>query len=653
MTRSAVTRIVQDVEALEAEEYGALVDTTEFLRDDKSFGFYPSAYPINLATDREGGQNFPYFQTEMELAMIRGVGRVIHGATEHGTSALDNLVNYVLCEGFQWNATVRPAAKADPAAKAAQAAVQQFLDEVCELNDWLMDRDDESILRACRDGEAFIGIFDGQNGLPVFRFIEPSQVTEPNDSMKRWLEETYGLPCGNWRFGVHTSEGDVETVYGYFVQWSQRDADFDYIPAERMVHIKRNVDRNVKRGISDFFPLKRTLPKTITLQSAMTVGASVQAKIAWILELPEATTQQQANDLVAGNASAQKRTVPGSGGQQRNATQYPEGTVLTTKAGANYKAGPMGAERNAGFIEVLQAGLRTIGIRWQMPEFMISGDASNANYASTIAAGTPFNRARKKDQSKFGAKWKELFVKAIAVAYAAGYFRELMLGLQQLNALVAIQCTVPNVETQSDTEAVQNAVAKRGLGVKASVLVQELGYDPETDMDAAAAGEAGGTIIPGQPGVPPGPSAPAAMSNLSTLQFRRNTKAISEVLQQVAAGQKSRVFGMQILLGLGVPQDSANVMLDDAADGKIDDPGLGSGQESGFFATAEESAAISGIVTRVADGSLPRDSAAGQLVTLWGLTQNEAWQVIGSAGTGEPSQTAAMEKALQKLWRQL
>ena len=41
-------------------------------------------------------------------------------------------------------------------------------------------------------------------------------------------------------------------------------------------------------------------------------------------------------------------------------------------------------------VQIVQAGLRALGNRWDMPEYMISGDSSNANYASTLVSGAPF-----------------------------------------------------------------------------------------------------------------------------------------------------------------------------------------------------------------------------------------------------------------------
>ncbi len=34
----------------------------------------------------------------------------------------------------------------------------------------------------------------------------------------------------NWGFGVHTHEDDAQAIHGYYVQWSDRDTEWDYFP---------------------------------------------------------------------------------------------------------------------------------------------------------------------------------------------------------------------------------------------------------------------------------------------------------------------------------------------------------------------------------------------------------------------------------------
>ena len=100
---------------------------------------------------------------------------------------------------------------------------------------------------------------------------------------------------------------------------------------------------------------------------------------------------------------------------------------------------------------------------------------------------------------------------------------------------------------------------------------------------------------------------------------------------------------------MGLPAERVAALLDDAtADGKIDDPEMNAKESA-----SQRVASVVGLVTAVAEGKLPRDAGIGQLQLLYGLTATESEQVMGSAGTGDETADAALQKALGKLWHQL
>ncbi len=82
--------------------------------------------------------------------------------------------------------------------------------------------------------------------------------------------------------------------------------------------------------------------------------------------------------------------------------------------------------------------------------------------------------------------------------------------------------------------------------------------------------------LPGTPGaVQAAPEAPQGeYTNLSQRDFNNNMKRIAKVLQQVAAGEISRVLAEQTLAAIGLSQERVNALLDDASDGTVDDPQL-------------------------------------------------------------------------------
>src|SRR5690606_26552230 len=112
-------------------------------------------------------------------------------------------------------------------------------------------------IRWRRDGEVFARLHDVGDGRVLFRFVEPEFVTEPltpgDLEYFLWGDDFQYREPSSWSFGVQTPEGDAERVLGFFVDWTRDGHDWEYVPAAEVEHLKANVDRNVKRGLSDFF----------------------------------------------------------------------------------------------------------------------------------------------------------------------------------------------------------------------------------------------------------------------------------------------------------------------------------------------------------------------------------------------------------------
>ena len=79
---------------------------------------------------------------------------------------------------------------------------------------------------------------------------------------------------------------------------------------------------------------------------------------------------------------------------------FPPGTIIDAKNGTDYEF-PIAAIDASRYILVLQAELRAIASRLVMPEFMLSSDASNANYSSTMIAEGPAVRMFERLQRDF------------------------------------------------------------------------------------------------------------------------------------------------------------------------------------------------------------------------------------------------------------
>ncbi len=178
--------------------------------------------------------------------------------------------------------------------------------------------------------------------------------------------------------GVETDPEDVETVLGYWIGGRLVDAT-------EIQHRKANVDANVKRGLPLYFPVRKNLRRAEKLLRNMSVVAEIQSAIA-IIRKHQSVTAAGLADFVAGGADLSVAS-PATG-RTSHFRRYAPGTILDAASGTDYQFPAAGIDA-ARYVTVLQAELRAIASRLVMPEFMLSSDASNANYSSTMVAEGP------------------------------------------------------------------------------------------------------------------------------------------------------------------------------------------------------------------------------------------------------------------------
>lgn len=502
------------------EAWGDIVDTQAYLRDDPSFGVLGYGRPVAFTSldDRADGRFRPVYETEQDLALSRASARNLVLITGVRTGALDTLANYTLAGGFAFK--VEPENDTERQAVLLARAVQDTVDRFVDENDFNGVIDREIHLRSREDGEAIVG-FDEEEicaGRVLLEFIEPDQLTEPlrPDQLEDWLASEYPECCtGNpecWKFGVHTPARKTWKPLGYHVVRDGRGADWDYYPASRVEHIKRNVTRNAKRGVSDFLEILTDLQREAKLCGNMIQGASLQSAIAWILQGAQGQTSSQLSSV--GGIDRAQKTVPsgfvGGSAYTQNATRYPAGSILKVGFGQEYLPGPMGAERNVGFEVVGQYALRRIGVRWSMPEYMISGDASNNNRASSETAESPFVKAREADQQFYKRHFLSLIWKAVKIHVESGRF--VKYGIQRgdyetLMRLIRIDAECPTVASRDPKVAVDSdkVLVDGGVMAKATWAARN-GLDYEKEQKLGAMEKA---PEPSPFGVVPGLGAPA------------------------------------------------------------------------------------------------------------------------------------------------
>lgn len=557
-------------------EWGDRVSPTEHLDDVPDWYGGGVSDRISRATDHKNGDNYPYWLTETQHQNQRGISRHIVTTDEVAIGAVENHCNYVLGKrGMEFK--VMPKDKNDGAlATRAQKVIDSFLD----YNKWSGVLERELVAKTPRDGELLIALEDRGGLVAEAIHLDPSFITEPDNP--RDLEHYQRLGSLEWKYGIASEPSRPAKTRGAFCQWYGDENDWSFYPTARLIHGKLNVDRDVKRGMSDFYAVYTNLCRASKLFGNTMEGAAVQAAIAYIREHAPGVGPGAIRDFAESQSTDVINTPVGKGGVKRRlATKMRPGTVPDIPQGMKYVAGPLGQPRSTAYIEVMQAAMRRIGIRWTMPEYMISGDASNANFSSTLVSESPFVKAIEARQGWYATHFAELLMKVLMLKAS-------VLGLlpRQVAERLKINVELPEVairdrEKETRVRQIEYDVGLLSLETWASEVNRNLkdeqtkGARPRNTAAAPGAGEPGNASGGGKP-TPETAPPPEATGG------------------QQATAQSSQLNGAQM------------------------------------------QAAIS-IVTAVAAGTMPRDAGIAQLMQFFNLNQQQADAMMGSAGTGQPT----------------
>ncbi|GAB6187415.1 phage portal protein [Thermopirellula anaerolimosa] len=402
------------------------------------------------------------FRNEAELAEIRRACRALAAENEFAVNGHENRVSYVVGTGHRYRVVPRTAgiqAEAIGGADADRVAAQEVLDEFLDENRWHR-RQQEILRRYDRDGEVFLRFFSDGAGRLQVRFVEPEEVACPTD--RRDPGAT---------FGVQTDPRDVERVLGYWIggRWVESGA---------VQHRKANVDVNIKRGLPLFYPVRKNLRRAEKLLRNMSVVAGVQSAVALIRKHSRAS--RAAVERFAAETADDRPQAPGA----LPRLVFAPGTVLDAAAGTEYEF-PASAIDAARYVTLLQAELRAIASRLVMPEFMLTSDASNANYASTLVAEGPAVRMFQRLQQEMIEDDLRVMRRALRAAARAGRLPEDVL------RRVTVEAVPPPLAVRDRLkEAQADEVLFRCGAMSRETLALRHGLDPRRESPSPDAWEA-------------------------------------------------------------------------------------------------------------------------------------------------------------------
>ncbi|MBP3956303.1 hypothetical protein J8F10_13515 [Gemmata sp. G18] len=277
----------------------------------------------------------------------------------------------------------------DPIVKEATQAWDEWR-ELAEWGEGEHDREAECRTRLIVEGECTLRFFTGNadsNGLPHVRHVEPELIRTPPG------HDT----TGSWGWGIKCADDDDECEDALWLCRPDNPNDGREVAASEYVRAKANVDRTVKRGLSDFFSVAEHLRKVLGLLDNMGHVARLQSAIAWWEQYPNATEAQVRAMIQSGTDYSRPKLAPGAPARTTDVQNYEPGSVIRTEAGRQVQPGPV-ATGVAGYAQVEALLLRAVGFRWGCPSYF-SGDA-DASFASVLVTGSPFVRITEARQEK-------------------------------------------------------------------------------------------------------------------------------------------------------------------------------------------------------------------------------------------------------------
>lgn len=412
-----------------------------------------------------GAEEYRPYITESELTIVRNRCRWLSFENEFAISAHSNRISYVVGTGHVYSVKHPD----EQVRLKAQKAIDRFVKSAA----WGR-RQQEIMLRWDRDGEVFLRHYPAgpDQGFLAVRFIEPEHVRNASGM----------LAADGWEYGVRVDPDDAETVLEYCVNGR-------ILPAACIQHRKANGDAAARRGTPLLYPVIANLERAEKLLRNMTVVSSIQAAIAMIRK--HKAPSNAVGNLLAANTTT--RTNPYTGARE-TVRSYGAGSIIDAHESTEYQFPSIGVNASA-LVAVLQAELRAIGARLVMPEFMLTQDASNGNFASVLVAEGPAVKNFEREQWSVIEYDREILERVLdGLVLAGGITAEQRAecGIEAEPPMLVVRDRL--AEVQANQVLLQSKIIDRGTWQRRE------GLDP-TEIDAAIErddlGGVGNIALPG------------------------------------------------------------------------------------------------------------------------------------------------------------
>ncbi len=247
----------------------------------------------------------------------------------------------------------------------------------------------EHARRSWRDGECFLRQYSEYQWPPAVRFLDPETIGACPD-----------FPMSQ---GILTDPEDVESPQEYLRVDPLQGGLAERIPASEILHTRVGVDSNQKRGVTVLAPILGTLDCYEKWIDTELHARKLQASIVLWRKVQGSPQQVQAS--------------ADTGGQRTE--RFKPGSILTTNQATEIKF----LQPDTNFGDAVPLGrllLLSVAAGVGLPEFMLTSDASNANFASTMVAEGPAVKLFQSEQLFFAKEFTRLWRWVMEVAIQQG-----------------------------------------------------------------------------------------------------------------------------------------------------------------------------------------------------------------------------------------
>lgn len=342
---------------------------------------------------------------------------------------------------------------------------------------WTADRNKmqlkqfEIVKRLFRDGEVFLEFFsDTKSGKTTIRFIDPLLVRAP-------VTTSGTIATDEKKMGIETDPEDVEKVIRYWVQSRVKENEFRSVEAKNMLHIKLNADSDQKRGE----PFMQSIMSLIRhyeqwLENRILLN-KMRSAIVLIKKVEGTPTEVQ-------NAANKIPNATNTASGETKKQMVRGGTMITEGPGVTYRMEAPNINAN----DVKEDGRNiklSMAAGTNLPEYVL-GDASNANFASTLVAESPFVKSIQSWQIFLEYYMCQMFKMVIERAVEAGVLEapsdeEFLNKLKTVRNLGEAEETPPPAKGKADAEGDnEDDDAEAGLSPKEKAMAELM---PEGKME--------------------------------------------------------------------------------------------------------------------------------------------------------------------------